>query len=454
MDSESFSALSLCSEVELCNDPAAEVDELLLSSEKVFSDKDLLTLILLRVPVVRKLISFASVSKLWHSIITVPRFSLLRSSNGNGNLPLRTSGLFFQINFIKTGVPNYISYVPLDNDNINSTTSSPFRELPFALAQDPRISRIRIVHSSGGLLLCSSCPYVVFEPEFRYYVYNPTTNQLLALPKNNNSDHCFAAVLAFDPSKSSHYRVFLWARLKPAPDTFFSMKQFYIYSSETGTWRPSGQPFYYPHAERYLNNIVYCNGCIHWIHESESVPGTADTDVGKIIHYFNLDEERLETMPRPPIGLRSTKPMTFYMGVSQNHLHVVEVYASDNILNVYEMESNHSGWFIKYEVDLFPISQVFPEMIMTPDKVYILSLVRRENVEEDSFLVLHIPGKPRKAIHYNLVDRCFKGIWDFTYPKYLTMRPSWVRSSQAPWYTFFSPRKFQSYEFIESLSCV
>lgn len=437
---QSFSALSLGSE--LCYDPE---DELLLSSQKVILDQDLLTLILLRVPI-RKLICFASVSKLWHSLITAPRFSLLRS---NGDLPLRTSGLFFQINVCKMGVPNFISFVPLDNDN---HTTSPFRELPFGCTRDPRNSRIRIVHSCAGLLLCSSSsPNVVIDSDFRYYIYNPTTNQLLTLPKNDHWDHSFAAVLAFDPSKSPHYRVFLCARPIAPQVTIPVTKQFYIYSSVTGTWRLSGQPFTSPPAVKLLISSVYCNGCIHWISESISVSKTPDRDVGKTIHYFNLDEERLESMPRPPIGLRSSRPVTFYMGVSQNHLHVVEVYACDNILNVYEMESDYSGWFLKYEVDLSPISQLFPEMMMTPDQVYILSLVRRENFEEDSFLVLHIlPGKPRKAIHYNLVDRCFKGIWDFTYPKSLTK----LRSSQVPWPTFYPPRKFQSFEFIESLSCV
>lgn len=232
------------------------------------------------------------------------------------------------------------------------------------------------------------------------------------------------------------------------------MKQFYIYSSANGTWRPSGQPFISPRVVKCLSNIVYYNGCTHWISESISLSEMTDRDVGNNINYFNLNEERRKTKPRPPIGLRSSRPVTFYMGVSQNHLHVVEVYARDNILNVYEMEKDYSGEFLKYEVDLSPISQVFPEMVMTPDQAYILSLVRREHFEEDSFLVLHIPGKPCKAIHYNLVDKCFKGIWDFTYPKYLTTRWSWVRSSQQPWLPFYTPRKFQSFEFIESLSCV
>lgn len=149
---ESFSTLSLGSE--LSYDPEVEF----LSSQKVFLDQDLFN----SNPVVcssketHLLCAFASMSKLGRSLITAPRFSLLRS---NGNLPLCTSGLFFQINVCKAGVPNVITFVPPDNDN---HTSSPFRELPFDLAPDSCISRIRIVHSCACLLLCSSCPYAVF----------------------------------------------------------------------------------------------------------------------------------------------------------------------------------------------------------------------------------------------------------------------------------------------------
>ncbi|KAK1361418.1 hypothetical protein POM88_045892 [Heracleum sosnowskyi] len=118
------------------------------------------------------------------------------------------------------------------------------------------------------------------------------------------------------------------------------------------------------------------------------------------------------------------------------------------------MESDCSGWFLKYEVDLSPISQVFPQMTMTPDQVYVLSLVRREIFEEDSFLVLHIPGTPRKAVRYNLVDKSFKGIWECSYRESLSKKPSWVENSRVPWITCFPPRKFQSFEFAESLSRV
>ncbi|KAK1381502.1 hypothetical protein POM88_028246 [Heracleum sosnowskyi] len=79
--------------------------------------------------------------------------------------------------------------------------------------------------------------------------------------------------------------------------------------------------------------------------------------------YFDLDQERLETMPSPPIGLRfGPTGRTLHIGESRNHVHVTEIYASHNSLTVYEMKSDYSGWFLKYDIDLSPVAQVFPQM--------------------------------------------------------------------------------------------
>ena len=107
-----FTILSLYSESS-SSDSTEEVEE--LSCQRVFSDEDLLTLILLGIPT-RKLICFTSVSKLWYSVITSPHFSSLRSTS-NASLPLCPSGLFFQIIFCKSRVPNSISFAPLGNAN-------------------------------------------------------------------------------------------------------------------------------------------------------------------------------------------------------------------------------------------------------------------------------------------------------------------------------------------------
>ncbi|KAK1363308.1 hypothetical protein POM88_038869 [Heracleum sosnowskyi] len=76
----------------------------------------------------------------------------------------------------------------------------------------------------------------------------------------------------------------------------------------------------------------------------------------------------LGRFPGPPIQARLSSRSSDYFGESEHHLHFIEVGPGVTLLSV------------------------------------------RENFQEDSFLVLEIPGK---AIRYNLVDRSFKVIWNF-----------------------------------------
>ncbi|WOG85061.1 hypothetical protein DCAR_0104248 [Daucus carota subsp. sativus] len=376
------------------------------SVEKVISNDDLLTLILLRVPA-RSLLQLKCVSKHWLSLISARLFSILRNA-----IPLRASALFLQLPPSFYGVPCEINFVPLDDTTC--IASSPFRNLTFA--NDPgNISRIRIVQSCGGLLLCSSCPFCTSISEFTLYVYNPTTNYLVTLPKHWPA--YYTSIFAFDPSKSPHFKVFVCAS---PPELSTDQGRFQIYSSETGSWKASGHAFNFTSRADKLawRNGVYFNGCIHWI--------------GKLEYgcsYFNLDEERLHTMPRPPVG------QIFDVGVSENHLHVIEVHSHDYTVQVFEMKNDYSGWIVKYKIDLSLVCQVFPEMTRSRHLFKILSLVRREICREDSFLVFKIPGK---VIRYNLVDKSFKPIWDIPASDPLTR-----------------PRgDYKAYQYFESLSYV
>lgn len=144
--------------------------------------------------------------------------------------------------------------------------------------------------------------------------------------------------------------------------------------------------------------------------------------------------------------MRSTPRRSLYFGESEDHLHVIEVRPCDTSLNVYEMKSDYSEWFVKYQVELDPISKAFPEMTKhkhifrdkSDYKVAVFSLIRRENFQEDSFLVLEIPGK---AIRYNLVDKSFKVIRDFS----VDFSPTKIRQ----WHC----GRFKVWQYIESLPC-
>lgn len=368
-------------------------------------DEDLLTLILLRVPY-KQLLYFKSVSKQWRSLITAPHFTrLLRDSIP----PIRASGLFIQCPvYSSTSSPDKVYFVSLDNSN----TQSPFRTRAFA--HDPfNPEKIRVLQSCNGLLLCSTALNRPNELR-KYYVCNPSTNHLETHYEHpgGRGQWVHYVGLAFDPSKSIHYKLIAFEFTSGSP----CAGNFHMYSSETGTWKTSFESFNLPPKVDFSGG-VYWNGCIHWLSElnSELEPESTVSDC----LCFNVDEERLETFPRPPTGARKTLRRRFYFGESEGHLHFIEACPFANSLSAYEMKSDYSGWFLKYQIDLDPISKVFGEMtkyqsIFNDTNYYavaVLSLIRRENFREDPFLVLEIPGK---IIRYSLVSRSVKMIWDLS----------------------------------------
>ena len=90
-----------------------------------------------------------------------------------------------------------------------------------------------------------------------------------------------------------------------------------------------------------------------------------------------------------------------FFGESGDHLHLVMTTSlSKTQYTVYEMERDYSKWPVKYNVDLNALLMVFPKIIWgyiePPDLYYYaidVFLVVREKKDEDSFLVLRIPGK-------------------------------------------------------------
>ncbi|KAL8110663.1 hypothetical protein AgCh_026415 [Apium graveolens] len=246
---------------------------------------------------------------------------------------------------------------------------------------------IRILDSSHGLLLCSDYFLGVLRKSGRdHYVYNPTTNQLATLPRRADDDvsYSLSMSLAFHPSNSPHYKVIACAKIPQS-----ELKQFEIYSSETKSWRVSGQHFTEPVGIRFTR-VVYCNGSVYWISDLELEANGADC------LFFNLNEERLEKFPKPPIRLTSSSRRGSYFGKSEEHLHFIEVGFHAISLHVYELKCDHSGWFVKYQIDLAQLSKAYPQKSKKLHdqyyyKVAVLSLIRRDKyLEDDSFVVFWI----------------------------------------------------------------
>ncbi|KAG5551486.1 hypothetical protein RHGRI_009794 [Rhododendron griersonianum] len=116
--------------------------------------------------------------------------------------------------------------------------------------------------------------------------------------------------------------------------------------------------------------------------------------------------ECIEEMPVPAIPgfrrhLRNGKHMLF--GESDGHLHLIaELFTTK--FQVFEMENDYSGWFVKYHVDLDGFVAAFPAVVRsyldpltTVRREYyafsILGVIRREENEDESLLLLNVPDK-------------------------------------------------------------
>ncbi|GMI79420.1 hypothetical protein like AT5G07610 [Hibiscus trionum] len=366
------------------------------SAEMVESNQDLLTQILLNFPV-KSLLKSTCVSKRWLSVISDPQFAAKYTCL---HVNIGPSGLYFY------GSP--FGFLNFDtNPNMLKVPSLSFLN----------VSGIEILQSCNGLLLllCSfSSQCNNNSSGFTYCVCNPTTKNFVTVPlPDATANRSIAGInLAFDPSKSSRYRVICvlmnnmqYPDLNEIEHLVSPTYQIEIFSADTKAWTLSGDPFEAPHYTDFEHG-VFCNGAIHWL---------SPTDVSL---YFDVETERLETMAMPriqtggPSGFWSSQRFP-YFGQCGGYLHLVEVDSiSKPRFHVLEMKSDYSRWCIKYYVNLNNVASEFPEIarrymdefpnlaINNPEdfrvQYYaysILSVVRGVEKEDDVEVVMLIPGK-------------------------------------------------------------
>ncbi|KAL0542075.1 hypothetical protein IC582_022164 [Cucumis melo] len=382
------------------------------AAELVLSNDDLFVEILLRLPI-RSLLRFKSVSKRWLSIISNPNFSHRRTISHHHNPT--PSGIFF---------PRLNSKSP-SFDFVNFTTSPsrpPFESLNFPDEKHEFL----ILQSCNGLFLCSSNNgnYSIRD----YYIHNPTTNHLTKLPELQEG-RVFGLNLAFDPLRSSDYKVIcIWYS-----EAFPNAYQIDMYSSVTGPWRRVQGLFSAPLSMRF-DCGVYWNNAVHWI-------STLENSL-----YFDLCEEKLHELPMPrvPYGLEERR--VEYFGNCGGNLHLIEVYEAEMELNVYQMQDNHSGWFVKYRVDLRGVSVGFPEMIpsvMDVDmgffpKFSVAAIV--EGIDQEAYVVLEVEGK---IVRVNVESGRFERLGQIENDG---------RTSEVPITVGFG--RIDAFLYIENLACV
>ncbi|KAL4575990.1 hypothetical protein LXL04_012078 [Taraxacum kok-saghyz] len=383
-------------------------------TDKVLSIDDLLTGILFRLPV-RSLLRFKSVSKRWYFLITSPSFKLLRSRN-----PDPPSGLFVPI---RTNNP-YLEYEFVSFD-IENPVKAPFTIPNF----DPTVAKIDIEHSCNGLMLCSSHSYDVskegkYVPPNQFYLYNPTINQFITLPGLENYDKLGPSglTIAFDPSKSSHYRIIhvyveRYGVLTGETETNYQIE---IFSSSTRTWKPSCRFPFDGRADLDFKDGVYWNNAVHWIQTG-------------FILYFKLDEESFHEKETPLSGKSMFSNNIFE---SRDQLLIVELegMSLNTKFKIHELKRDYSAWCLKYHVDIEEIGGSFPEIRhpRLPIKFeFLVKFIELGEKEEDSFLVLEVPGK---ALRFNLATNTFHKLHDFPESRY--MKPNRLLIHLPPWHCY------------------
>lgn len=358
---------------------------------------DVLIQILSFLPI-KTLLRFKRVSKRWLSLITNPDFSnrIIKS-----NHPLPISGFFLHS-------PRAIKYsfVSLDDED-DATNQRISSSLPLWFT-DHQTDMI-IMQSTNGLLLCKCSCASSNHFNTNYYVYNPTTKQYTLLPQITGH---IALSLAFDPSKSPHYKVFcLRGRSNNSVSSASDSELYHIevYSSNEGLWRRVDPALTSPSTFIEFSYSVFWNGAVHWY-------GLSSRDCLS----FDISKEEIKILPLPDLDDEEAllpDPRTLrFLDESRGNLYYIEVNdQSSSDLPVYEMERNSSSWSMKYNVDLEPLAAAFPEMITedyTNRRIYAFSVIGfvKEETDAESYILLHIPNK---AVKYNFIDKTFKKLCDF-----------------------------------------
>ncbi|KAD0657020.1 hypothetical protein E3N88_43910 [Mikania micrantha] len=335
-------------------------------ADLIGSSQDFLTEIFHRLPVI-SLVRFTSVSKQWYTLIKSSSFCLLR----NPNLA-PPSGLFFE----GWDARYKYHYVPLESNNPVLINKPPFTTLGFDSG------KIKILQSCNGLLLCVND----FQ---KHYVYNPTTSQFTTLPQHNNHNPdtgCYMT-LAFDPSRSSQYKVVC--------NCMHKLSTIEIYSSESGIWKVSKECM---DDLADIDGGVYGHNAVHWMSFPNRLVCLKLDD--ELVHHVDID-----TPDTTIYGI-----LDEFLAESCDGMLLVVRCCRFRRLNVYEIKKDYSEWSMKYHVDLEAVIRVYPNMVSRLGVHFIVqSLVVGE--DESSFVVMELPGK---LIRYNFLENRISQMCDFS----------------------------------------
>ncbi|KAH6766845.1 hypothetical protein C2S52_017828 [Perilla frutescens var. hirtella] len=290
-----------------------------------------LTEILVCLPA-KSLMRFMSVCKKWRSIISSDQFRRLHTLR-HPKPPLSlllttsTSDLFYFHPYLKQLTPYNFS-----------TVWSPI-----------------IVNSCNGLLLLRS--------NHDYYVYNPTTKQSrkLKLTHNGRYPRVVGLNLAFDPSKSPHYKI-ICLRTRKNYGISRHVYQIEVYTSESRAWELRLEAFTIS-SPVFSTLGMHCNNFIYW-------PGIG------VLPYFDIAKNVIKYLSCPKVPRPKHEAYvswTPHLQELNGHLHYY-VEASDGeceTVQLWEMqgENDDPRWLFKYHDRISPTPSSSPHRVAFPLRI-------------------------------------------------------------------------------------
>ncbi|XP_058189416.1 F-box protein At5g07610-like [Rhododendron vialii] len=341
---------------------------------------DLLAQVLLRLPA-KPLIRFKSVSKHWLALLSDSHFAYVHSRLNPKPL---ISSLYFRYN------------KKLDSVSLNGSPTFPSLSFLRPLTGD-----ITILHSCNGLLLIKKKQTVDNLVKVQYIVCNPTTQKFHLIGQKfhrvaRRSGRFYkSGCLAFDPSKSPHYKVVLLRRVS------YPSLEMHIFSSETASWKKIFL------TDRCYRNGAFWNGAIYWLCDQYN------------LLRFDVETEKMIGMPYTPSSSRVNNIYkTRYFGDCGRggRLLLIESHSHSTVrFKICEMDKDYCCWNVKFRVDLKTLISEFPVIESKRRYKFTVLCVVEGEKEDDFSLIFAIPGK---IISCNPQERTWNVLRDLTLSEY------------------------------------
>ncbi|KAL1547313.1 F-box protein-like protein isoform X1 [Salvia divinorum] len=385
-------------------------------------DNDLLTEIFIRLPA-KSVTRCKLVCKHWNSFVSSDEFCHLHTQR----YPKPQPSFILDLGPSRT---RFINFDPIMNGKKQI--------IPYTFSVPTPI----IMNSCNGLMLVKS-----HYTDESFHVYNPTTKlsrkMSVTVTHSGKNPSTVGLGLAFDPSKSPHYKVVCIRSTTERLNDDYAY-QIEVYDSASCKWELKLGPFEFVKLQMCGGcEGVYFNGSIYWETIFEIV-------------YYDIARNRFESLPLPDyphyeseiVELATTSCLQEANGCLYISRLVPKANNKSQAIELFELEMNDdrsSSWLLRYEETIH--QHEFP--IPFPGRTYLLRFIKGSNATETCSVVSHMCGK---ISVYSFLDKSFKLLFDVTGPP-LHMQVDYLGPPRHMHVNYAGP-ELELYEFVVCLAVV